>query len=132
MSNRDKRKRNGREKRRGDTRKPEREAKEMSGGPGGEGNHQEATFPMKDPIGVIEKPNGDMKLVRNLVALNDLAIKDTCRIPEMKRIVEVSVGAKFMMVMDLRERYYHVEMEEKYKRRGLLNLGMKRINGTEW
>jgi hypothetical protein len=49
------------------------------------------------------------------VRLNDLTKKNTYRLPEMRRIIETMTGSGWFSVMDLKEGYYQIEMEEEHK-----------------
>jgi hypothetical protein len=62
-----------------------------------------------------ESHKSDVILVSNLMALNNLGVKDAYRLPEMRKITGVTAGAEFMMMIYLREGYYHVEIEEERK-----------------
>jgi hypothetical protein len=64
---------------------------------------------------VIEKPNDGVRLVSNLTRLNDLAKKETCRLPGVRRIIKTMAGTRWFSVMDLKEGYYQIEIEEEHK-----------------
>jgi Reverse transcriptase (RNA-dependent DNA polymerase) len=76
---------------------------------------RKSTSQWRNPIRAMEKPNGDIRLVSNLMALNDLAIKDTYKIPEMRRIIEATAGSEHITVLDLKEGYYQIEIVEEHK-----------------
>lgn len=69
----------------------------------------------RNPIRALEKPDGSVRLVSNLMCLNDLTEKDSYTIPEMKRIVEATVGSNYISIFDLREGYYQVEIAEEHR-----------------
>jgi hypothetical protein len=47
----------------------------------------------RTPIRAIEKPNDGVRLVSNLMRLNDLAKKDTYRLLGVRRIIETMAGS---------------------------------------
>lgn len=49
------------------------------------------------------------------MCLNDLAEKDTYSIPNMKNIINATAGAKHITILDLKEGYYQIEIEEAHK-----------------
>lgn len=69
------------------------------------------------PIRIIEKADGSVRLVQNCIPLNEITIKDNQELPRMSRIVEATVGSKFITVLDLKEAYYHIPIteEDRYK-----------------
>lgn len=69
----------------------------------------------RTPIRFIEKPDGTVRLVQNLIPLNDITRKDSFELPEMSKIVEAISGSKFITVLDLKEGYYQIEIDEKDK-----------------
>ena len=48
----------------------------------------------------------------NLVALNDLVEKDPGGLPNIRDVVRATVGSKWFTVIDLKEGFYHIEIEE--------------------
>ncbi|KAF9760811.1 Retrovirus-related Pol polyprotein from transposon opus, partial [Nosema granulosis] len=69
----------------------------------------------RSPIRALEKPNGDVRLVSNLMALNELVEKDPYALPLIKDIIRAAQGSKVFTVIDLKEGFYHVEIEEHHK-----------------
>ncbi len=48
----------------------------------------------RSPIRALEKPNGDVRLVSNLMALNELVEKDPYALPLIKYIIRATQGSK--------------------------------------
>ncbi|KAF9756151.1 Retrovirus-related Pol polyprotein from transposon 17.6, partial [Nosema granulosis] len=69
----------------------------------------------RSPIRALEKPNGDVRLVSNLMALNELVEKDPYALPLIKDIIRATQGSEVFTVIDLKEGFYHVEIEEHHK-----------------
>ncbi|KAF7684926.1 Retrovirus-related Pol polyprotein from transposon [Cucumispora dikerogammari] len=61
----------------------------------------------------IEKPNGDVRLVSNLMALNDLVKEDLYEIQNMREAICATAGHEWFSVSDLKEAFYYIETEEK-------------------
>jgi hypothetical protein len=61
--------------------------------------------PWRSPIRAIKKPNGDVKLASSLMRLNDLAKKNTYRLPNTKRIIGTVAGSRRFPVIDPKEGY---------------------------
>ncbi|KAF9746157.1 Polyprotein P3 [Nosema granulosis] len=66
-------------------------------------------------IRAIEKLNGDIRLVSNLMRLNDLVEKDPYRLPLMRDIIRATQGSRVFTVIDLKEGFYHIEIEDEHK-----------------
>ncbi|ELQ74074.1 LTR Retrotransposon [Trachipleistophora hominis] len=47
--------------------------------------------------------------------LNDLTEKYPYKIPDMKRIIETTTRSNNLTVLDLKEDYYQIEIDEVYK-----------------
>lgn len=69
----------------------------------------------RNPIRAIEKEDGSIRLVMSCMALNDICKKDSYSIPEIKRLIEATQGSNYLTVIDLKEGYYQIEIEEKDK-----------------
>lgn len=65
----------------------------------------------------MEKPNGDIRIVSNLMALNDLTVKDSYKLPEIRKIMALTQGSKCFTVLDLKEGYYQVKIKDKDRHR---------------
>ena len=76
-----------------------------------------STSEWRNPVRAVEKPNGDIRLVSNLIALNDIVAKDEYRLASIRDVVRATQGAAFMTVFDLKEGFYSIEIQEedKYK-----------------
>lgn len=69
----------------------------------------------RNPIRFIQKPNGGLRLVSNLMSLNDIVRKESFAIPTMREIYAATQRAKWLTVIDLKEAYYYIENEENDK-----------------
>ncbi|KAF9742716.1 Retrovirus-related Pol polyprotein from transposon opus, partial [Nosema granulosis] len=74
-----------------------------------------STSEWRNPIRALEKPDGGIRLVSNLMALNDLVEKDSYTLPLIKDIIRSTQGSRFFTVLDLKEGFYHIEIEEGHK-----------------
>ena len=69
----------------------------------------------RNPMRAIEKPNGEVRIVSNLMALNDLVVKDPYKIGNIRDVIRAMQGSRCFTVIDLQEGFYHIEIEEKDK-----------------
>ena len=69
----------------------------------------------RNPIRFIRKPNGSLRLVSNLMALNKEVKKDEFSLRNIREIINATSGSKFFSVLDLKEAFYNIEIEEKDK-----------------
>lgn len=69
----------------------------------------------RNPIRAIEKSNGDVRVVSNLIGLNDLVEKDPYGLPTIRDVIRATQGSEEFTVIDLKEGFYHIEIEEKHK-----------------
>lgn len=69
----------------------------------------------RNPIRAIEKPDGEVRIVGNLIGLNDLVEKDPYELPIMKQKIQATQGSKWFTVIDLKEGFYCIEIEEEDK-----------------
>jgi Zinc knuckle len=67
----------------------------------------------RNPVRAIQKPDGEVRLVSNLMKLNDLAEKDSYSLPDMRKVIQATQGANFLTVIDLKDAYYHVEIAQR-------------------
>ena len=65
----------------------------------------------------IEKVNGGIRIVNNLMALNDLVEKDPYELPETRNVTGAMQGSKWFTVVDLKEGFYHIAIEEEDKKK---------------
>lgn len=63
------------------------------------------------------------------MSLNDLAKKDNQKLSDMRRIVEATAGSNFLTVIDLKEGYYQIEIEEQDRHKTAFEFGG---NVYEW
>lgn len=63
---------------------------------------------------MIRKVNGGIRIVINLMALNDLTVKDSYQIPEIRKIIGATQGSSFFTILDLKEGYYQVRIKEEH------------------
>ncbi|KAF9761717.1 Transposon Tf2-6 polyprotein, partial [Nosema granulosis] len=69
----------------------------------------------RNPIIALEKPNGDVRIVSNHMGLNDLVEKDPYQLPTIREVIQATQGSMVFSVIDLKEGFYHIEIEEKHK-----------------
>lgn len=62
----------------------------------------------RNPIRFIKKPYGGLRLVVNMIALNDLVAKDPYKIRNMKEILHATHGSRFFMVIDLQQAFFSI------------------------
>ncbi|KAF9750341.1 Retrovirus-related Pol polyprotein from transposon, partial [Nosema granulosis] len=65
----------------------------------------------RNPIRAIEKPDGEVRVVSNLMGLNDLVEKDPYTLPTIRDIIQKTQGSNVFTVIDLKEGFYHIEIE---------------------
>jgi hypothetical protein len=68
----------------------------------------------RNPIRSL-KPNGGIRLVSNLIALNDIVEKDEYRLTNIRDVVRETQGAKVISVVDLKDGFYSIEIAEEDK-----------------
>ncbi len=64
---------------------------------------------------MVEKPNGDLRICQNFIALNAITEDDPQDIPNMRDIINSTQGCKYFTVIDLKDAFYSIELEEKDK-----------------
>ena len=69
----------------------------------------------RSPIRAIPKPNGGIRIVSNLMALNDLVEKDPYELRNIRDILGATQGSVEFTVLDLKDGFYHIEIEESDK-----------------
>ena len=62
----------------------------------------------RNPIKFIRKPNGKIRLVSNLMKLNDITEKDEQMLPTAKDIFEDTAGCNCFSVLDLKDAYHSI------------------------
>lgn len=73
----------------------------------------ESSSQWRNPIRAIEKPNGEIRLVSNFMALNDLVEKDPFELANIRDVIRATTGSKWFTVIDLKEGFYHIEIERE-------------------
>lgn len=68
-------------------------------------------------IRALEKPNGDVRVVSNFMALNDLVEKDPYELANIRDVIRETEGARWFSVINLKEGFYHIEIEEEDKKK---------------
>lgn len=66
----------------------------------------------RNPMRAIEKANGSVGIVSNLMALNDLVEKDPYELGRIRDVTRAVQGCSWFTVIDLQEGFYHIEIEE--------------------
>lgn len=67
----------------------------------------------RNPIRAIEKPDGKgIRLVSNLMGLNDLVEKDPYGLPNIRDIIRATQGSKYFTVLDIKKAFYNIEIVE--------------------
>ncbi|KAF9760991.1 Transposon Tf2-9 polyprotein [Nosema granulosis] len=69
----------------------------------------------RNPFRALKKPDGGIRLVSNLMVLNDLMEKDVYTLPLIRDIIRATQGSKLFTVLDLKEGFYHIVIEEGHK-----------------
>jgi len=69
----------------------------------------------RNPIRALPKGDDKVRLVSNLMALNDLTEKDPYALESIREVTSAAQGATIFSVLDLKEGFYHIEVEEKDK-----------------
>ncbi|KAF9761385.1 Transposon Tf2-11 polyprotein [Nosema granulosis] len=66
----------------------------------------------RNPIRAIEKPNGEARVVSNLMGLNDIVEKDLYTLPTIREIIQATQGSTVFSVVDLKEGFYRIEIKK--------------------
>lgn len=69
----------------------------------------------RNPIREIEKPNGGLRVVSNIIGLNGLVEKDPYSLANIREVIQATRGWKWFTVIDLKEGFYQIEIEESDK-----------------
>jgi hypothetical protein len=90
---------------------------------------RESKSEWRNPIRVIEKPNGGIRVVSNFIVLNNLVEKDPCELSNIRNVIRATQGLSWFTVIDLKEGFYHIEIEEadKHKTAFEFNGSLNRI-----
>jgi hypothetical protein len=69
----------------------------------------------RNPIRALLKPSGEIRLVSNFIALNDLVEKDPYELRNIRDVIRATSGSEWFTVIDLKEGFYHREIDEMDK-----------------
>lgn len=69
----------------------------------------------RNPIRVLQKPDGGIRVVSRMFILNDLVEKDPYEMRNLREVVAATQGSKWFTIVDLKDAYYHIEIEEEHK-----------------
>ncbi|KAL7841512.1 hypothetical protein SRHO_G00252030 [Serrasalmus rhombeus] len=75
----------------------------------------ESESPYASPIVIVKKKNGDVRLCVDYRRLNMQTIKDAYALPNLEESFSALSGSQWFSVMDLKSRYYQIEMHEDDK-----------------
>jgi hypothetical protein len=76
---------------------------------------RKSTSDWRNPIRALQKPNGEIRLVLNFMALNDLCEKDPYELKNIREIINETHGYNYFTVLDLKDAFYSIEIEENHK-----------------
>ena len=76
---------------------------------------QKSESDWRNPVRALEKANGEIRIVSNLMALNDLVEKDPYVLPNIRDVIRALQGSKWFTVVDLKEAFYNIAIEEADK-----------------
>lgn len=76
----------------------------------------------RNPIRFIEKENGEVRMVLNLILLNNLVRKEYYEAKTVRDVVRSTNGSSWFTVIDLKEAFYSIEIEEKDKEKTCFEL----------
>ncbi len=91
-----------------------------------------STSDWRNPIRALEKPDGGIRLVSNLMALNDIVEKDPYELASIRDVIRSTYGSKYFTVIDLKEGFYSVEIEETDKHKTAFKFNKSVMNGIAW
>lgn len=86
----------------------------------------------RNPIRAIQKPDGGVRLVSNLMGLNDISEKDPYELCNIRDIIRSTQGSNVFTVIDLKEGFYSIEIEEEDKHKTAFEYNKKYMNGIVW
>jgi hypothetical protein len=69
----------------------------------------------RSPIRPVEKPDKSIRICTNLIALNDLVVKESYPTPIMSDLIEKVQGSKWFTLIDLKDGYFQIEIKEEHK-----------------
>ncbi|KAI5178984.1 hypothetical protein PAEPH01_2586, partial [Pancytospora epiphaga] len=77
----------------------------------------------------VPKPNGSVRLCMNMMALNDITKDESQEIPNMDGIFDSLQGAEWLTVLDLKDEYFQILVNEEHKHKTAFTINGKRY---EW
>ncbi|KCZ80335.1 hypothetical protein H312_02272, partial [Anncaliia algerae PRA339] len=86
----------------------------------------------RNPIRFIEKTDGSVWLVNNLMALNGIVEKDPYELANIREVLNSTQGSKYFTVIDSRKNFIVLRFVRRISKRQLLSLMEKYMNGTAW
>ncbi|WUR04686.1 endonuclease [Vairimorpha necatrix] len=71
----------------------------------------------RNPVRALRKPNGKIRLVSNLMALNDIVDKDPYELARIGDVTRGTQGSRFFTVIHIKDSFYHIGIceEDKHK-----------------
>lgn len=66
------------------------------------------------------------------MSLNDITEKDSYTILDMRTMIQATAGSNFLTVLNLKDGYYQVEIEESHKHKTAFEINNKYMSGMEW
>lgn len=76
---------------------------------------RKSTSKWRNPVRFIEKDNGEIRMVLNMIELNKLVRKETSNLRTIRDVIRATHGAKWFTVIDLKEAFCCVEIDERDK-----------------
>ena len=74
---------------------------------------EESTSSWTNQLKVIMKPDGRVRLVMNMIFLNNLVEKNNYTVPHPQMIIEKTFGKKWFSVIDLKDGYFQILLKEE-------------------
>ncbi len=63
----------------------------------------------------MKKPNGDLRVCQNFIAQNAIADREHIDIPNIRDVVNSTMGMNWFTVIDLKDAFYSIELKEEHK-----------------
>ncbi|KAI5153777.1 hypothetical protein ENBRE01_3245, partial [Enteropsectra breve] len=76
---------------------------------------RKSTSNWRSPVRPVIKPDGSVRICTNLIALNDLVVKEEYPTPIMSDLVEKVQGSQYFTLIDLKDGYFQIEIIEEHK-----------------
>ena len=91
-----------------------------------------STSEWRNPTRELRKPNGTIRLVSNLMSLNDLVEKDEYKLANIRDIIRYTQGSKYFSVIDLKEGFIASRQKKKTRWKRHLDLIKESMSGMAW